>query len=101
MPSPPVIISVVLLGAVCSALAFVLMFALVAEVGPMRMTTVTYLNPAVAIVAGALILGEKVTIWTVVGFVLVIGGSFLVNRKRKQPLAAPDPVAAPVIEDGR
>jgi drug/metabolite transporter (DMT)-like permease len=101
VPSPPVIISVLLLGAVCSALAFVLMFALVDEVGPMRMTTVTYLNPAVAIVAGALILGEKVTIWTVVGFVLVIGGSFLVNRRRKQPLAAPDPVAAPVIEDGR
>jgi drug/metabolite transporter (DMT)-like permease len=100
-PSTPAIVSIVLLGAVCSALALVLMFALVAEVGPMRMTTVTYLNPAVAIIAGALVLGEEITIWTVIGFVLVIGGSFLVNRKRKEPLLPPDPAAAPVIEEQR
>jgi drug/metabolite transporter (DMT)-like permease len=101
VPSAEVIWSVVLLGAVCSALAFVLMFALIDEVGPMRMTTITYLNPAVAIVAGALVLGEKITIWTIIGFVLVIGGSFLVNRKRREPVVVPDPVAAPVIEDSR
>ena len=64
VPSVPVIVSIVLLGAVCSALAFIVMFALIAEVGPMRMTTVTYLNPAVAIAAGALILGERISIWT-------------------------------------
>ncbi|MEO8262386.1 MAG: DMT family transporter [Pseudolysinimonas sp.] len=98
-PSGPVILSVVLLGVVCSALAFLLMFALVAEVGPMRMTTITYLNPAVAIVAGALILSEPVTIWTIVGFVLVIGGSFLVNRRRREPVATAEPEAAPVIEE--
>jgi drug/metabolite transporter (DMT)-like permease len=101
VPSAEVIWSVVLLGAVCSALAFVLMFALIDEVGPMRMTTITYLNPAVAIIAGALVLGERITIWTIIGFALVIGGSFLVNRKRPEPVAVPDPVAAPVIEDSR
>jgi len=101
LPSPPVIVSVVVLGAVCSALAFVLMFALVDEVGPMRMTTVTYLNPAVAIVAGAVVLGEEITIWTVVGFVLVIAGSFLVTRKRREPVVPPDPVAAPILDESR
>ncbi len=73
-----VIVSIVLLGAVCSALAFIVMFALIAEVGPMRMTTVTYLNPAVAIAAGALILGERITVWTLIGFALVLAGSYLV-----------------------
>src|SRR4029453_18808739 len=67
IPSVPVIVSIVLVGGVCSALAFILVFALVAEVGPMRMTTVTYLNPAVAIAAGALILDERISIWTVIG----------------------------------
>ena len=98
VPSPEVIWSVVGLGVVCSALAFIVMFALVAEIGPMRMTTITYVNPAVAIVAGALILSEPVTIWTIVGFVLVLGGSYLVTRKRGEPVAPPDPEAVPVIE---
>jgi drug/metabolite transporter (DMT)-like permease len=91
VPSAPVIISIVTLAVVCSALAFILMFALVAEVGPMRMTTITYLNPAVAIIAGALILGERVTIVTIIGFVLVVAGAYLVTLKRR----APDAIAAP------
>ena len=41
---------------------------------PDRMTTITYVNPAVAIIAGAIILDEAITIWTVVGFVLVVAG---------------------------
>lgn len=81
MPSAAAIGSVVALAVICSALAFLLMFALVAEIGPMRMTTITYVNPAVAIVAGALVLGERITVWTMVGFVLVLAGSYLVTRK--------------------
>ena len=98
VPSPEVIWSVVGLGVVCSALAFIVMFALVAEIGPMRMTTITYVNPAVAIVAGALVLGERVTVWTIVGFVLVLAGSYLVTLKRREAVAPPDPEAVPVVE---
>jgi drug/metabolite transporter (DMT)-like permease len=94
VPSAPVIGSIVTLAVVCSALAFVLMFALVAEVGPMRATTITYLNPAVAILAGALVLGERVTIVTIIGFVLVITGAYLVTRRRA-PQAVPDAEAPP------
>ncbi len=90
VPSLSVILSIVALAAVCSAAAFLIMFALIAEIGPMRMTTITYVNPAVAIVAGVLVLGERLTIWTVVGFVLVIGGAYLVTRHRREP----EPVAA-------
>jgi drug/metabolite transporter (DMT)-like permease len=97
-PSAPVLGSVIALGVVCSALAFLLMFALIAEIGPMRMTTITYVNPAVAIVAGAIVLGEQITVWTIVGFVLVLGGSYLVTRKRA-PEIPPDPAAAPAVAD--
>lgn len=88
LPSSDVVASVVTLGVVCTAAAFMLLFALVGEVGPVRATTITYLNPAVAVVAGAVFLGEPVTVWTVIGFVLVVTGSYLVNRSgRPQPAA--------------
>ncbi|MBI5160291.1 MAG: EamA family transporter [Micrococcales bacterium] len=93
VPSAPVIAAVAILAVVCSALAFLLMFALIAEIGPVRMTTITYVNPAVAIGAGALLLGERVTVWTLVGFVLVIAGSFLVTRHRAA--RAQDPTLEP------
>lgn len=95
LPSAKVIWSVIALAVVCTAAAFMLLFALVTEVGPVRATTITYLNPAVAVVAGALVLGEPVTVWTVVGFMLVVTGSYLVNRGGR----APRPVEAEIVEE--
>jgi drug/metabolite transporter (DMT)-like permease len=80
VPSAPVIVSVFVLAVVCSAIAFIMMFALIAEIGPIRMTAVTYVNPAVALVAGALVLHEQVTIWAVAGFALILLGCVLVTR---------------------
>lgn len=90
-PSVEVIASIVVLAVICSALAFLLMVALIAEIGPMRATTITYVNPAVAIIAGVLVLGELVTVWTIVGFVLVLLGSWLVTQRRKDAAAEPAP----------
>jgi drug/metabolite transporter (DMT)-like permease len=90
-PSASVIASTALLAAVCSAGGFTLMAALVAEVGPVRTTTVTYLNPAVALIAGAVVLGEPVTAWAVAGFALILAGCYLVTARgavrpgREQP----------------
>jgi drug/metabolite transporter (DMT)-like permease len=95
LPSAKVIWSVIALAVVCTAAAFMLLFALVTEVGPVRATTITYLNPAVAVVAGALVLDEPVTVWTVVGFVLVVTGSYLVNRGGR----APQPIEAEIVEE--
>lgn len=81
-PSPPVIVSVIVLAVICSALAFLLMVGLIAEIGPVKATTITYVNPAVAIIAGVVVLGERVTVWTIVGFALVLAGSYLVTKKR-------------------
>ncbi|MBN9239533.1 MAG: hypothetical protein BGO97_07560 [Micrococcales bacterium 70-64] len=86
-PSGQVIVAIVVLAVVCSALAFILMLALITEIGPVRATTITYVNPAVAILAGVLVLGERLTVWTVVGFVLVLAGSWLVTSKRREPVA--------------
>ncbi|MCD5346025.1 DMT family transporter [Agromyces sp. S2-1-8] len=87
-PSPPVIVSVIVLAVICSALAFLLMVGLIAEIGPVKATTITYVNPAVAIIAGVVVLGERVTVWTVVGFVLVLAGSYLVTKKHRPALNA-------------
>jgi drug/metabolite transporter (DMT)-like permease len=84
-PSPSVLASVVVLALVCSAAALTIMFALVAEVGPVRATAVTYVNPAVALAAGAVILGEPVTGWSLAGFALILAGCCLVAVRRRTP----------------
>ncbi len=79
--------SLLVLGIVCTAVAFVIFFALIAEMGAVRATVVTYLNPAVAVALGAAVLGEAVTWATAVGFVMILGGAWLATRRRA-PLAA-------------
>jgi drug/metabolite transporter (DMT)-like permease len=81
-PSASVAVSMVLLAVVCSAGAFTIMAALVGEVGPVRATTVTYVNPAVALIAGAVVLGEPVTAWAVAGFALILAGCYLAATRR-------------------
>lgn len=107
VPSVPVIVSVLVLAVFRSALAFLIMFALIAEIGPIRMTAITYVNPAVAVLAGALVLGEQVTVWTVVGFALILLGCWLVT-KPDRPEAHPDPsrkldpsIREPVAQENR
>jgi drug/metabolite transporter (DMT)-like permease len=73
----PAVSSVVVLAVVCTATAFLVMFALIAEAGPARMTLITYVNPAVAILLGAIVLNEPLTIGLAIGFPLVILGSVL------------------------
>jgi drug/metabolite transporter (DMT)-like permease len=83
------------LAVVCTALAFVLFFALIAEVGGVRATVITFVNPAVAVVLGAVVLGEDVTVLTGVAFALILAGSVLATRRRApDPEPAPEPVAA-------
>lgn len=87
VPSLEVLGSLVGLGVLCTALAWLGFFALVAEVGASRGTVFTYVNPAVAVVLGVLLLHEPVTGWTAAGFLLILLGSWLSTRGR--PPAAP------------
>jgi drug/metabolite transporter (DMT)-like permease len=80
MPPAKVLGSVAVLAAVCTALAFLLFFALIGEIGPVRATVITYVNPAVAAVLGVGVLGERFTTGMGVGFALVLVGSLLATR---------------------
>ncbi len=79
---PPATTSWAMLGlaVVCTGLAFIVFFALIGEVGPARATLITFVNPAVAVVLGAVVLGERITGATIGGFVLVLSGCFLATR---------------------
>ena len=79
--------SVIVLGVICTALAFVIFFGLVAEVGPARTTVITFLNPLVALLLGVVVLGEAVTLGMMVGFPLVLLGSWLSTRKAQTAVA--------------
>jgi drug/metabolite transporter (DMT)-like permease len=77
-----VIESVLGLALICTALAFLVFFALIAEVGPVRATVITYVNPAVAAIAGVAVLGEHLTVGMILGFLLVLAGAFLATGGR-------------------
>jgi drug/metabolite transporter (DMT)-like permease len=85
MLSGRVVVSVLALAVVCTALAFLLFFALIAEIGPVRATVITYINPAVAAVLGVVILDETFTAGMGVGLGLVLLGSALATRPGRTP----------------
>jgi drug/metabolite transporter (DMT)-like permease len=76
-PTTRAVVAIVVLGIVCSALAFVVFFALIVEAGPTRATVVTYLNPAVAVTLGVLVLGETLGAASIAGLGLILAGSWL------------------------
>ena len=80
MPSVQVLAALAALGVICTAAAFLIFFRLIAEVGPARATVITYVNPAVAVALGVLVLGEHLTAAIGVSFVLILGGSVLATR---------------------
>lgn len=72
--------SLVLLGVAGTGIAWVLFYAMVAELGPTRSSLVTYLVPLVAVTVGVIGLDEPLRSRLVVGGVLVIGGVLAVNQ---------------------
>jgi drug/metabolite transporter (DMT)-like permease len=82
-PSWQAWVSLMVLGAFCSALAFVIFFALIRQIGPARASLITYVNLAVAAVLGIVFLSEPITPGILVGFPLVVLGSYLASRQRQ------------------
>ena len=91
--SAEVIASVAGLAFICSALAFVLFFELIAEIGPARSTVITYVNPAVAVILGVTLLGEPLTVGVAIGFPLIVVGSMLATRASPRPSTTGEPAA--------
>jgi drug/metabolite transporter (DMT)-like permease len=80
-PPARALLAVVALGVLCTAIAFVVFFRLIAAVGPARSTLITFVNPAVAVAVGAIFLDEEITGATIGGFALVLAGCWLATRQ--------------------
>jgi len=85
--SPSALWAVLALGVVCTALALAVFFALIREAGPQRALVITFVNPAVAVLLGVLLLGEAFTVGLAVGLPLILAGCVLATRRSPAALA--------------
>jgi drug/metabolite transporter (DMT)-like permease len=85
MPSGDALLSIGVLGLVCTALALVVFSVLIHEVGPGRALVITYINPVVAVALGVAILGERPGAGAVAGLLLILAGSWLSTDGRMPP----------------
>jgi len=91
-PTAGAIAAVVALGAVGTAIAFVIYYELINGIGPARAALVSYLAPGVALFYGAVFRHEPITVAAVAGLALILGGVALASRRSR----APEPVASAV-----
>jgi drug/metabolite transporter (DMT)-like permease len=97
LPPARVLAALAGLGVVCTALAFLVFFRLIAEIGPARASVITYINPAVAVALGVGVLGERLTPAMVIAFALILGGSVLAARAGAgRSVAGPRSAAEPL-----
>jgi drug/metabolite transporter (DMT)-like permease len=80
-PSPTVVAAILVLALLCTAIAFLIFFALINEVGPVRTTVITYVNPAIAVALGFVFLREPFTAGIAAGFALILAGSVLATGR--------------------
>ncbi|MFN2505015.1 MAG: EamA family transporter [Acidimicrobiales bacterium] len=80
-----------------TGIAYVISYRLIADVGPTRAATVTYLVPVVAVTVGVVFLNEPFSFRLVVGGVLTVAGIALLGAGRRSagPLAPTDPLSSP------
>ncbi len=77
IPTPAALVAIAVLGVVCTVLGLVIFFQLIAEAGASRASIITYVNPVVAVVVGVLALHEHVGLMSLLGLLLILGGSWL------------------------
>jgi len=96
---PDAIGALLALGIIGTGLAYVLNYRIITDDGPVLASTVTYLLPVVAVLAGLIVLDEHVTASLVVGVVVVLLGVGLTRRKPPSSSGGPVPRRAPVHRD--
>lgn len=79
--SPIVILSVIGLGILCTAVAYLIYFYLIENVGPMKTLSVTFLVPFFGMIWGAIFLNEQITMNMIIGLAVILGGMFLIVKK--------------------
>jgi drug/metabolite transporter (DMT)-like permease len=93
IPSTRVLLALAGLAVICTALAFIVFFALIREVGAARALVFTYINPVVALAAGVVVLHEPLTAWNIAALVLILAGCVLATRPHTR--AEPDITTEP------
>ncbi len=88
------IVAILVLAVFCTATAFVLFAMLNAEVGPSRSSVITYVAPAVAVVLGVVALDERLGLGAILGFALILLGSYLATSTNPPRSSASRPVSA-------
>lgn len=88
--------ALVALAIVCTAIAFVVFFALIREVGPARATVITFINPVVALALGVAVLDEHLSWGQLLGLPIVLAGCWLAAGKRPTSVEPDVPLATPV-----
>ena len=89
LPSAAVLASIAALALICTAAAFLIFFRLIAETGPARASVITYVNPAVAVTLGVLVLGEQVTPLMLGAFATILIGSVLATKTGRRNAEEP------------
>jgi len=84
-PTATAWVSIVVLGLLCTALAFIVYSFLVAEVGPGRAIVITYVAPVVALALGIVVLDERPGPGALVGLLLILAGSWVSTDGRLPP----------------
>ena len=87
--------SLIVLGALCTAAAFVAFGMLITSVGPGRGLVFTYVNPLVAVIAGIVVLGEEPGPGAILGLGLILAGSYLATGGGPPPGGEREPTTSP------
>lgn len=93
MPSMLAWANIIALAVFSSALAFMLYFRLIANIGPVKTVAVNYLTPLFGVGGGVLVLGEKLTANIVLGALTIFAGLALVMAPAAAMRKPPDPAA--------
>lgn len=80
-------IAAILMGLFSTALAYILYFRLIANVGPIKAITVTYLIPLFAMVLGAVVIDEPITVSMLVGCAVILLGTALATGLVRLPVS--------------
>jgi drug/metabolite transporter (DMT)-like permease len=92
-PTGRSVAALVSLAILCTAIAFVIFFALIREIGPARATVITFINPVVALALGLVVLDEHLSSGQLIGLPIVLAGCYLAtgHRTDEGPLLIPEP----------
>jgi drug/metabolite transporter (DMT)-like permease len=98
-PDGGTIAAMLALGIGGTGIAFAIFYTLIATLGPAKASLVAYIAPGFAVFYGVTLQDEPLTLMTIAGLVLIVGGSWLAARGGKRAEVRPEPV--PIPQPGR